>query len=427
MARLKILFTCWAGEQNIESPYSGKYSSGDKIASRIIAEGLSKKFAVHFLALSHKTENFREKGVFVHHFKNPIPAPHSKWTPDQILTHTPKFFDRYVQKIIECIFRYQIDLVMARTVHLSATGALFASEFTARPLIATLAERDFLLFFDRREYPPKVPSGFQAGQYYLNYSAKKNPGFAAFNLEHKNRIRKLFQKSSALIALSPHLISDVKKVTQKHAPSYVIPDGVGEEFFARQSSEKMRKKLGWNDRKVILCVARAAPYKRQDVLVRCFPKVLKQNPNTLLALAGTGPYDDSLVKLIRSGKLVKSVQMLGYQTHDRVCELTKAADIIALPTDSEGLPLTLLEAMACGKPIVASRVEPYTRIIKNRQNGILAWNKTDHFARALNEVLSNGRLAGGLGKSARAAARKYSWKRTIELTESVVKKILRLS
>ena len=427
MARLrkKILFTTWAGEQNIESPYSGKFSSGDKIASRIVAEGLVKRgYQVHFFALSQSAREFSQKGVRVHLIKNPIKAPHSKWTPQQILTYTPQFFELYVQKIAELIRYYQIDLVMARTVHLSATGAQFASEFTGTPLITTLAERDFLLFFDRKDYPPKVPAGFHAGKYYLNYSAKKNPAFSVFNFEHQNRIKRLFQKSSALIALSPHLISDVKKTTKHHAPSFVVPDGVGNEFFRKADSEAIKQKLGWNKSKVILCVARTSPYKRQELLVKCLPKVLKQNPDALLVLAGTGPYYDSLTKLVRALKLTSKIKMLGYQPHHKVSELTSAADVVASPTDSEGLPLTLLEAMASGKPVVASNVEPYVHMIKNKKNGILVYNHAEDFAQGINRVLNNPKLNRQIGQSARKTARQYSWEHTVNLTEKVVRKVL---
>jgi len=413
----RILLTAWAGEQNQESPYSDCYHSGDKIGARIIAEGLAKKgYEVHFFSLSNQTKDFQANQVFIHHLQNPTKAPKVKWKPADILRYTPLFFDFFVAALVRTIWRYDIDVVLARTVHLNATGAFEAAKRTGRPILSTLAERDFLNFFPKSKFPPHLPSVFPAASFYINQNSKNNSKFREFNRSHQKRVAELFLKANGLSVLSAHLIKDIKLVSRKHAATHVIPDGVQKRFFNSVSRKK-------SDNLSILCVARLSPYKRQDLAVRAFAEIAKKNKRVKLLLAGDGPYRRPLEKMITKAGLKNRVLLLGFQPYEKVAKLTAQADIIISPTDSEGLPLTLLEAMAAGKPVVASKVPPYTEIIRHGKNGLLAKNNAGEFRIMLQRLLSDPEERKKIGREARKTANRFTWQNSINLTERAIKSI----
>jgi glycosyltransferase involved in cell wall biosynthesis len=102
------------------------------------------------------------------------------------------------------------------------------------------------------------------------------------------------------------------------------------------------------DRPVVLCAARLAAPKRLDLLLDAWP----ETGDALLLVAGDGP--DRAALEARARPLGERVRFLG--TRRDVGRLLRAADLLVLPSDREGLPMTVLEAMAAGVPVVASDV-----------------------------------------------------------------------
>lgn len=104
----------------------------------------------------------------------------------------------------------------------------------------------------------------------------------------------------------------------------------------------------------ILTVGRLDPIKNQAMLVRAFARLREQIPKAELHIAGEGPSRNELETLIRSLDLSDHVRLLGFR--DDVRELLAEADLFVLPSHSEGFGITLVEAMACEVPVLASKV-----------------------------------------------------------------------
>ena len=96
--------------------------------------------------------------------------------------------------------------------------------------------------------------------------------------------------------------------------------------------------------------------------------------------------------------LTEQVLFAGRIPHERVPAMLSAADIVALPSLAEGMPLSLLEAMAAGHPVVATRVGAIQEIIEDRSTGLLVPpGSSDALARAVNELLRDPDTARRLG------------------------------
>jgi glycosyltransferase involved in cell wall biosynthesis len=119
-------------------------------------------------------------------------------------------------------------------------------------------------------------------------------------------------------------------------------------------------------------VGRLVPWKRIDELI----KVIEEIENTRLTVVGEGPCREYLLKLVESLNLQTRVRFLGKLPQQQVIKYIISCDVFVLNSEYEGLPHTLLEAMACGVPVIATRIGGIPEIIKHKENGILI-NKND--------------------------------------------------
>ena len=107
----------------------------------------------------------------------------------------------------------------------------------------------------------------------------------------------------------------------------------------------------------ILNVGELIPRKNQARLIQAVARI----PNAYLTIAGRGKLQDELIKTIKDLGVENRVKLLGYRSD--VSELCQASDIFAFSSVQEGLPVALMEAMACGKPVVCSRVRGNTDLV----------------------------------------------------------------
>jgi glycosyltransferase involved in cell wall biosynthesis len=101
----------------------------------------------------------------------------------------------------------------------------------------------------------------------------------------------------------------------------------------------------------------------------------------------------------------------------------RLADVALCPTDSEGLPLVLLEAMASGKPVVASACPPYDSIVQHRVNGLVVPNEPEVFAEAIIRILEDPAFGNRLGQMGRQTAADYPWDLTVTRTAAFIESL----
>jgi glycosyltransferase involved in cell wall biosynthesis len=116
-------------------------------------------------------------------------------------------------------------------------------------------------------------------------------------------------------------------------------------------------------------VGRLAETKGQGVLLTAFARVHEKYPESWLILAGEGRLESELRALAAELNIHERVVFLGYRTD--IPEVLKACDVFVLPSIAEGLPGALLEAMATGIPVIASRVGGVPEILNNPELGMM--------------------------------------------------------
>lgn len=152
------------------------------------------------------------------------------------------------------------------------------------------------------------------------------------------------------------------------------------------------------DNFVIGTVARLVWFKGLHTLIAAMPDILKEHPNTTLIIIGDGPLKQELEQQARVLKVAQSVMFLGERS-DAV-ELLPVLDIFVLPSVSEGMPITILEAMAAAKPVVATKVGGIPELVSDGQTGILVPSEEPKsMALAISKLLSDPYLCKIMGLS----------------------------
>jgi N-acetyl-alpha-D-glucosaminyl L-malate synthase BshA len=150
----------------------------------------------------------------------------------------------------------------------------------------------------------------------------------------------------------------------------------------------------------IIHVSNFRPVKRVADLVYAMAIVTKEEPNAKLTLVGDGPDRHGVEKLIDSLGLQKNVNLTGFRSD--IPNLMRCADIGVLCSETESAPLTLLEGMSTGLPMVSTKVGGVLEIINDGKNGLLVPPKhPEELAQAILRLYKDQRLRRRLGEKAR--------------------------
>jgi len=201
----------------------------------------------------------------------------------------------------------------------------------------------------------------------------------------------------------------------------LIPNGVDTQVFVPvTSAEKkvLRNRLGLPlHKRIVVFTGRLVRRKGLKTLACAWKQVCQDNDDVLLLVLGSGNFqrdsvEEWLKEYIRAKNLNDYTLLVG--NVDNVSEFLQASDISVLPSLFEGLPNALLEAMACGLPVVATNIGGIIDIARDNIEGILvALGNQEHLYRAITRLLENPELAENLAKSARKrVVEEYSLDRT---------------
>ncbi len=148
--------------------------------------------------------------------------------------------------------------------------------------------------------------------------------------------------------------------------------GVNEQKYLSMSQQDItdfRKENEYDNRFVILCTGELNKNKNQSLIINAMPSILKECPSAILLLAGNGPEEQNLKKLITELNLNDSVKLLGYRTD--LEKFVNACNLVVSVSKREGLGLNIIEAMVCGKVVVASNNRGHRELVKCDETGVI--------------------------------------------------------
>jgi glycosyltransferase involved in cell wall biosynthesis len=156
-------------------------------------------------------------------------------------------------------------------------------------------------------------------------------------------------------------------------------------------------------RRVVSTVANLRPGKGHDVLLKAAAHVVRRIPDVMFQIVGDGPRREELERLASTLRISAQVQFLGHR--DDVPEVLRESDVFAFPSFMEASPNAVLEAMAAGLPIVATRVGGIPEVIEHEQGGLLVPPGDERsLAAAIVRVIERPALAAQFGDAARQVA-----------------------
>lgn len=206
----------------------------------------------------------------------------------------------------------------------------------------------------------------------------------------------------------------------------LIPDGLNlDEINSYLKKQKFtRESLGLDTADVVLVnVNRLVKNKGVNYLIDAL-KILNEKIDARLILVGTGPEESSIKAQIRNLGLENKVLHFKNIPDEDKFQLIALADISVTPTLFEGLPIVILEAMACGKPIVASNVTEVPQVVKHGVNGFLVPPRDPGaIARAVLEIYER-KLVNKMGSESKRIVKNYDWNAITERVIRDYKKVL---
>lgn len=209
-------------------------------------------------------------------------------------------------------------------------------------------------------YPDAVGTARLARRLGLPYVVKVHG--SDINLQAGHRLRRMqiasaLRGARAVIAVSDALAARVRALGVDGDRVHLLYNGVDGERFRPGDRAAARRELGLAaDAPLVLYVGNLKQAKGCLDLLEAFPAALARHPQARLAFVGAGAAAPALRRRARELGLEAQVTLAGARPHGQLPAWMQAADLLCLPSHNEGVPNVVLEAMACGLPVVATRV-----------------------------------------------------------------------
>jgi glycosyltransferase involved in cell wall biosynthesis len=235
--------------------------------------------------------------------------------------------------------------------------------------------------------------------------------------------RRCFRLASAITAPSEDLCVRAERLGAPGSRCHVVPYGVDPTTFTRiqNAGPLLHEELGLPENSpIVFAVGRMVYKKGFEYLVRAVPAILREHPDAKVVLAGGGDLEERLKSLVRQLGVEKSVIMPGWISRDKMPLYFSGCDLFVLPSvvdqqgNVDGLPNTLLEAMASARPVVATNVAGIPLAVKDGDNGLLVPQKQPgELSSAINLLLDAPELRLQYGEASRLRVeRELNWQTT---------------
>lgn len=314
------------------------------------------------------------------------------------------------------VFRHHLD----RCSVIEMTIFMLGGSFSALKIAKSFKPKVVIAFFGI----PSVPLAYLIKKLYnipyiISLRGGDVPGFSPKELRFYHFalnpvISFLWRNSSAIVANSNGLKELALKFSRR-ANIDIIPNGIDFEIFHPPLSHA-KKNIHQ-----ILFVGRMSKQKGIAYLIEAISK-LPEEVN--LDLVGDGPLRGELEILAKNLGVYKKIHFSGWLSQDEIIKKYQEADLFVLPSLDEGMPNCILEAMACGLPIVATDVSGSRELIHSGKNGILVPPMDSKaLAKAIQKCLNDEFLKNQMKKIGQILVSRYSWEKVAEEYLKICQKV----
>jgi len=350
-------------------------------------------------------------GVFIHRFQYLYPSnlqdlAYFPGMPEKIKTikgkiQVPFFMLSMIKKLLDIVKRYEIDVINAHWAIPPGFIATFTRRLHGKPVLITL------------------------------YGAELWPV-----IKNNSRIMKLFisyalNAAEKVVGISDATCNAGKEISERKDIE-ILPDGIDTETFNPKIEGEQIKKRHKVKSFMIFSSGRFVERKGFKYLLEAMPFILKEFPDVKSILGGDGPEKGNLEDTVNKLQLKENVIFTGFIPDEYFPKYMKAADIFVLPSivdgrgDTEGSATILLEAMACGTPVIGTKVGgiPYT--IKDGLGGFLVEQKdSKQLAEKILMLLKDEEKRKRMGRAGhRYVTQKYSLYKIADLYIAMFKKMI---
>lgn len=352
---MKIGITCYP-------VYGGSGVVATELGKALAAKG----HCIHFIAysmpfrLGHIAENIRFHEVNV----NAYP-----------LFEYPPYTLNLTSKIVDTVKYEELDILHMHYAIPHATSALLARQILEKegiriPIVTTLHGTDITIVGQDPSFAPVV-----------NYSINESDG---------------------VTAVSDWLRAETLK-SDINADIEVIPNFIDTDRFKRLPREHFKQAICPNGEKLLVHVSNFRPVKRATEVVDVFHRLQQKGHGIKLLLVGDGPDRTSAEHRARELGVYDDVRFLGKQ--EPVEEILSIADVFMMPSGSETFGLAALEAMACGVPVIASRIGGLPELVIDGETGFLCeLGDLEGYTQAADRLLSDADLHARMADASRTRA-----------------------
>lgn len=229
-------------------------------------------------------------------------------------------------------------------------------------------------------------------------------------------------KADAVIAVSAALKNAIVDLGVAEDKIHVIPNGVDTRLFRPVPRDEALEALGLKSNgPIIVSVGSLIPSKGHDLLIHAFGKLVSRHPGLQLYILGDGPEKERLKHLTSLLKLGQAVQLVGKKPNEELGYWFSAAKVSCLLSSREGWPNVVTESLACGAPVVATRVGGIPEIIASNKLGILVDRTAEAAEAGLDDALRKDWDRDLISREARAR----TWDDVAREVEEVIRNAAR--
>jgi N-acetyl-alpha-D-glucosaminyl L-malate synthase BshA len=360
--------------------------------SGVVATELGKALAdrgheVHLVSID---QPFRLGGF------HPGLAFHQVQTPSYPLFHEPQYVLSLANKLVQVSRAFRLDVIHAHYAVPHATTARLAQQ--------VLAATD--------QHVPRVVTTLHGTDITLVGNDPSFSEIVAFSIE----------QSDGVTAVSRSLRDSTRAELGVRREVAVIPNFLDCTMYRRQEVPELRRRYAPDGARLVIHVSNFRPVKRVDAVLRVFATIARR-ANARLLLVGDGPELGTAYRLGHELGVADRVESVGAQ--EAIIPLLSAADVFLLPSAQESFGLAALEAMACGVPVVASRVGGLPEVIEHGVTGFLhAPEDLGAMADSALAVLTDGELHRTIVVAARrTVAERFCSERVVPMYESYYQQV----